>query len=158
MAKSKGWEEHLSCGHNVVWKTSDRDSSSTLTLGLAYQQLLQLRSTLLSFLGNVCLPSCFPEYCSWLRGKVISSVLMSTVPALPRCPGEGGCPVLHSSQTLTCPQAAAQARDICLDIGGNNPCCWRAMDPDIAPGVSIGQDPTMVPGSITVCSCQTVPW
>lgn len=36
------------------------------------------------------------------------------------------------------------------------PCCCRAMDPDMAPGGSTGQDP-IVPCGITSCSHQAVP-
>ena len=54
-------------------------------------------------------------------------------------------PALHSSQTSTWPQT----RDICLAFGVNRPNCYRAINPDIALGGSMGQDLTMAPGGIS---------
>jgi hypothetical protein len=61
-----------------------------------------------------------PECCSWLAW---GSALLLSYPQdqFSHDAQVSGGAVLHNLQTSTCPQAAAQIRDLCLAFGGNRP-------------------------------------
>lgn len=91
-----------------------------MSSGLAYPKFPKLGLALLCFLGDMWDHS--PEYCSWSGAGSTPPALIFSGPIVPGFPGkELWRAVLHSPQTLTCPQAAAQIEDFCLIFGCNRP-------------------------------------
>jgi hypothetical protein len=68
------------------------------------------------------------------RGRVRSAFVPPSSSST-KVPKWGVRPVLHSLQTSICPWSTAQISDLYLAFVDNRSCCFRVMDPDMAPVV-----------------------
>jgi hypothetical protein len=86
-------------------------------------------------------------------GKYIVWVLWPG-PALPCCSGEEWALFCTAFRHQHVPRRQPRPGMSAWLLVVTDPCCCRTTDPGIAPGGSTGQDPTMVPDSITSYSHQ----
>ena len=147
MARVEGQGGHLSLMHTAAWQTIGRASHPLLTpLGPAHLQPPDPGPALL------CCPLEVQRTLSrglqQVRGRDSSLALMTPrarSPTMPRGEGEPVCTTLRHQHGMSA-----------WPLEVTDPCCCSTTDPDMAPGGSIGQGPTMVPGGITPFCHQTV--